>query len=77
MPKADPEEDDLWWGKPIDSRRFHIFDGYGPISGSLCGNWQLGHQEAELDVDPESDSYTEGSDCKQCCRNAGLLDGDS
>jgi len=56
------------WGKPLNSRRYHIFED----GKSLCQSWILGSPKAG-DVE-ESDSYREGEDCKKCCRRAGVLD---
>lgn len=56
------------WGKPINSRRWHIFDG----GRSLCQNWMFAG--ATNGVVPEDDEYREGEDCKRCCRRAGILD---
>lgn len=75
MPRADPEEDDLWWGKSLKMNRHHIFNGKGAMPGSLCGNWMLNYDGNDPDVSPD-DTYTEGQDCKACCRNAGLLEDD-
>lgn len=60
--------DTYQWGKPLDARRWHIFDG----SRSLCGGWMYG--AANQDVDPDEDAFRDGDDCKECCRKAGVLD---
>jgi hypothetical protein len=67
-------DNELWWGKPLKSRRFHIFEGKGTMAGSLCGSWQLNYDGKDPDVDPESDTFTDGEDCKACSREAGVLD---
>ena len=64
------ENRDLMWGEPFEARRFHIFDG----SRMLCGNWLFG--AADEPVDLGVDGYRKGDDCKECCRKAGLLEGD-
>ena len=63
----------LWWGKPIKSRRFHIFEG-DRYAGSLCGNWMFTNDGHDPDVDIENDSFNEGKDCKKCARKAGIID---
>lgn len=62
-----------WWGRPFDARRYHIFEGKG-VARSLCENWQLRHDGKDPEVDPDEDSFTEGEDCKECAREAGVLD---
>lgn len=62
----------LWWGKPADSRRYHIFRGT-MLAESLCGNWGFNHRDEER-IDSEEAEYREGKDCKACCREAGVLD---
>jgi hypothetical protein len=61
------------WGKPLDSRRWHIFKD-GRSIGSSCGWMYFGAEET---VNPEEDSFTDGQDCKSCCRAAGLLTGEN
>ncbi len=51
------------WGKPSNSRSFHIFEGDGGIS--LCGKWMFMGAE-QLILDEEIDACKE--DCKQCCK---------
>lgn len=64
----------LWWGRPLKSRRYHIFEGEGPLAGSLCGNWQLSYDGEDPEVDLGGDTFSEGEDCKACARAAGVLD---
>lgn len=64
----------LWWGKPLDSRRYHIFEGEVRLAESLCGSWQLSYDGKDPEVDPEEDTFSEGEDCKACSRAAGVLD---
>ena len=59
---------DLQWGHPLRANRWHIFEN----GESLCNNWMFGAATQDVEAD---DSYTEGKDCKACCRKAGLLDG--
>lgn len=63
----------LWWGQPFDARRYHIFKGKG-VASSLCGGWMLDHDGQDPEVDPNSDTFSEGEDCKKCSRMAGVLD---
>lgn len=58
--------DPLKWGEPLNARRFHIFDS----GRALCGGWMLFPDE---DVEADDD-FTDGQDCKSCCRKAGLID---
>ncbi|WP_256402440.1 hypothetical protein [Halorubrum salinum] len=58
----------LAWGEPFRARRWHIFDGHQ----SLCGSWAFGSANQPVEA---SDTYSEGDDCKACCRKAGLLEG--
>jgi hypothetical protein len=58
---------DQKWGKPYNARRWHIFED----DKALCDNWWFG--SANEDV-TEEDTYTEGSDCKECCRRSDLLE---
>jgi hypothetical protein len=62
---------DLQWGKPYNARRFHIFDG----TEALCSKWWYGSPSAgPVGEDAE---FEDGHDCKECCRQAGLIqDGD-
>jgi len=79
MSKHDQQQDDTegWWGQPLDARRFHVFEGKGKMSESLCsGGWLLSYDSQDPDVDPENDTFKEGSDCKECSRKAGFLDDD-
>ena len=73
-PDADDEDGlddrDLTWGEPVDARRWHVFDG----PRSLCGNWMYSGATQPVIGD---ETFHDGSDCKECCRKAGLLDGDS
>lgn len=64
------ETESLNWGRPFDARRYHIFDG----TRSLCGSWMFSPPDDEVTDD---DEYTEGQDCKACCRAAGLEVGDA
>lgn len=66
----------LWWGQPHDARRYHIFEGERPLATSLCGSWALGYDDRDPEVDPETDTFTDGSDCKRCARAAGVLTDD-
>lgn len=66
------EDDLLWWGKPADARRYHVFEGEG-LSRSLCDNWMLTHEPVDEVVSPDSDEFREGKDCKTCSRKAGVL----
>ena len=68
------DNEEYWWGHPHDARRYHVFEEKRSMARSLCGNWMLGHDGRDPDVDPESDTYTEGEDCKKCARKAGVLD---
>jgi hypothetical protein len=61
-----------WWGQPFDARRYHVFEGTG-LGRSLCGSWAMKYRETEPEVKPDSDTFTEGSDCKACSRKAGVL----
>lgn len=70
----DGDDQFLWWGKPNDSRRFHIFQGKGPMAESLCGNWMYAWNDANEEVDPEEDGFKDGQDCKSCSREAGVLE---
>lgn len=63
----------LWWGKPLNSRRYHIFGGDG-FGNSLCGNWMFNNDGKEPEVDIENNTFTDGEDCKKCCRKVGLID---
>jgi len=65
-------EEPLWWGAPVNSRRFHVFEGDGRLSRSLCGSWSLTRQAGDPEV-AEDDEFTEGEDCKACARKAGVL----
>lgn len=62
---------DEWWGRPYDARRYHIFEGDG-LAESLCGNWGFTNDGAEPEVS-DDDGWRDGKDCKECCRQAGLL----
>lgn len=64
----------LWWGEPLEARRWHIFSGEGR-SESLCGNWMF-HRFEEEEIDPDAEEFREGKDCKECCRAAGVEDAD-
>lgn len=64
----------LWWGEPLDARRYHIFGGVGAMCRGLCGGWMMGYSSDMPHVDPESDSWRDGKDCKTCARKAGVLD---
>jgi hypothetical protein len=63
----------LWWGQPLDARRFHVFEGESSLAQSLCGSWRFGYHGDDPEVDPEGDSWRDGEDCKECCRQAGVL----
>ena len=63
---------ELWWGKPVQARRFHVFDGEETLANSLCGNWALSWNSAEPYVTDE-DEFKDGQDCKECSRKAGVL----
>lgn len=65
-----------WWGQPLDAQRFHIFEGQDGICESLCGNWAFRYHEDEPELDLDNDNPRDGKDCKACCREADLLDGD-
>jgi len=69
---SDEPENAGMWGKPLNSRRWHIFKD-GRSIGSGCGWMYSGGDET---VDSDEDAFREGEDCKACCRAAGLL-GDS
>ena len=66
-------DETLWWGRPLDSRRFHVFEGE-TLAQSLCGNWMMSYDGQDPEVDPDYDTFTEGEDCKACSRKAGVLD---
>lgn len=66
------DETSLWWGRPWNAKRYHIFEGEGNAR-SLCRNWKLRYDDKDPEVDPESDSYTQGEDCKECARKAEVL----
>jgi hypothetical protein len=70
---TDETERTLWWGKPIDSRRYHVFEGDRRLCRSLCSSWSLRYDGEDPEVDPENDTFSEGSDCKKCSRKAGVL----
>ena len=61
-----------WWGKPLDARRFHVFEGEGQCR-SLCQNWMLKYDGEDAEVS-EDDEVKDGRDCKECARKAGVLD---
>ena len=58
--------EDLEWIQPKDARRWHIAEG----GRSLCHSWMYPFAGETVE---ESDSYTEGQDCKKCCERAGLI----
>ena len=63
-----PEEgEELYWERPKNARRNHIYDGIR----SLCGNWLFTGDRVPVEND---DTYREGEDCKVCCLEAGVLD---
>jgi hypothetical protein len=71
----DGEDEFLWWGKPFEANRHHIFEGKGALCLSLCSSgWGLNYDGEDPEVDPEEDGFTEGQDCKACSRKAGVLD---
>lgn len=45
----------------------HLFED----GKSLCGNWMYG---SGREVDPEDLEYEEGEICKECAREAGLIE---
>ncbi|MFC7069477.1 hypothetical protein [Halobaculum lipolyticum] len=65
-------DETLWWGQPLDARRYHIFEGEGAPE-SLCGGWLLPYDGHDPEVS-EGDTFTDGQDCKECARKAGVLD---
>lgn len=68
-------EQELWWGQPLDARRFHVFEGKGRLAESVCSaGWAIGYDGLDPDVDPENDTFKEGRDCKECARKVGILD---
>ena len=67
-------DDDLWWGEPNRSRRWHVFEG-DAMAESLCGNWMFNRRNEEA-IDPDDEEYRDGKDCKECCRKAGILEDD-
>jgi len=66
-----------WWGEPLRARCFHVFEGEGRLAGSLCGSWQMAYGDDMPKVDPDGDSFKDGSDCKECARRAGVLNEDA
>lgn len=63
----------LYWGEPLNARRFHIFDG----GRALCGGWMMTNRAGDKALVTDGDTFREGKDCKTCCRKAGVLeDGD-
>lgn len=69
------EDKTLWWGQPLDARRYHVFEGEGALAESLCsGGWMLAYDGQDPEVDPEGDTFKDGRDCKECSRKAGVLD---
>ncbi|ARS91397.1 hypothetical protein [Natrarchaeobaculum aegyptiacum] len=71
------DDETRWWGKPLDARVYHVFEGEHPLAKSLCGSWSMGYVGGEPEVDPESDTYREGEDCKASSRKAGVLAGEN
>lgn len=69
------DDTNQWWGQPLDARRFHVFEGEEGMSESLCSSgWLLGYDGQDPDVDPETDTFKDGRDCKECSRKAGVLE---
>ena len=68
-------DDELWWGQPRDARRSHVFEGKGQMAECLCSSgWLLGYDGHDPDVDPGSDTFKSGRDCKECARKSGVLE---
>lgn len=68
-------DEDQWWFEPMNARRFHIFEGDGPFCTSLCGNWASAYGGYEDPV-MDDDEFEDGTDCKSCSREAGILNED-
>lgn len=74
---AESDEERLFWSRPPNARRYHIFDGEpGVRVRSLCGKWRWADDGGEPEVDPEDDTFGDGEDCKTCARKAGVLEDD-
>jgi hypothetical protein len=71
MSESDTEQT-RWWGKPLDARRYHVFEGEGHAH-SLCGSWMLRYDGKDPEVDPDGDTFSDGQDCKECAEKAGVL----
>lgn len=71
------DQETRWWGKPLDARRYHVFEGESPMARSLCGSWTLAYDGNDPEVDPEDDEFSAGDDCKECARKAGVLQEES
>lgn len=70
------DDETLWWGEPLDARRFHVFEGEGRLARALCGGWHMAYGDDMPEVDPDGDTWKDGRDCKQCAREAGVLGGE-
>jgi hypothetical protein len=63
----------LWWGRPHDARRYHVFEGEMALARSLCSKWMMSHSADMPEVSPDEDTFVDGDDCKVCSRKAGVL----
>lgn len=71
---SDTEHELVWADAPLSSRSdlFHI---YGENGRSLCGKYHLGSMVRTTPV-KEGDTWTDGGDCKACCRKADPVEVD-
>lgn len=72
---GDTEHGLYWAGAPltVNSDLFHIYRE--ETNRSLCGKYRHTGMNAKSPVE-EGDTWTDGGDCKACCRKAGPVEVD-
>jgi len=66
---GDTEHGLFWAGAPLTVRSDHYHIYREETGRSLCGKYRHAGMNAKSPVE-EGDTWTDGGDCKECCRKA-------